>query len=98
MPAQKTPHLDARSDALYDARMWATKPYRDAVAIQALVASDAMKDDCDPKTRCLLARAYKELEELKLRIKMKPAPKPIDTTKIPAKTPRNAPTTVQFQE
>jgi hypothetical protein len=27
-----------------------------------------------------LARAYKELEELKLRLKMKPAPKPIDVT------------------
>jgi hypothetical protein len=69
--------------------MWATQPYRDAVAIQRLVAKDAMNEECDPKTRCLLARAYKELEELKLRLKMKPAPKPIDTTKIPQKQKRS---------
>jgi hypothetical protein len=62
--------------------MWATKPYRDAVAIQSLISDDAKMVDCDPKVRCLLSRAFVELETLKLRLRMKPAPKAIDTTKL----------------
>lgn len=68
--------------------MWCSQPYKDAVEIQRLIAKDARKDDCDAKVRCLLARAFKELEELKLRLRMKPAPRPIDTTKTPPKTKR----------
>lgn len=56
--------------------------YRDALAIQRLVARDAKSEEVGPKERCLLARAFKELEELKLRLRMKPAPKPVDVTKI----------------
>lgn len=86
-----SPHLDALSEARYDALMWATKPYRDAVAIQTLIANDAKDEECDPKTRCLLARAYKELEELKLRLKMKPAPKPVDVSKLQKPNRRSQP-------
>ena len=65
-----------------------SKTYHDTHAIQRLVLKDAKEEECDPKTRCLLARAFKELEELKLRLRMKPAPKPIDTTKLPTKQKR----------
>jgi hypothetical protein len=79
--------------------MWAPKPYRDAVAIQSLVARDAIDPECGPKERCLLTRAFVELEMLKLRLRMKPAPKPVDTTKLPTKTkPRTAATNANFAE
>ena len=35
-----------------------------------------------------LCKAFIELEMLKLRLKMRPAPKPIDTTKLPTKSKR----------
>lgn len=67
--------------------------YRSALAIQRLVAKDAVNTDCGLRDRCLLARAFKELEELKLRLRMKPAPRPIDTTKLRSHTRRtSAPT------
>lgn len=66
--------------------------YCEAVAIQKLIASDAKQGDCEPKVRCLLARAFKELEELKLRLRMKPAPKPVDVAALDlAKRKRSAP-------
>lgn len=61
--------------------------YIDALAIQQLVVKDAKSDGCTPRERCLLARAFKELEELKLRLKMKPAPKPIDVS-APIRRPK----------
>lgn len=56
--------------------------YRNALAIQRLVVRDAKADGCEPKVRCLLARAFGELELLKLRLRMKPAPKPIDVSGV----------------
>jgi hypothetical protein len=60
--------------------MWASKPYRDAVAIQRLI-TEASKT-ASTKDLAQLGRAFVSLEMLKLRINMKPAPKPIDTTKV----------------
>lgn len=59
-----------------------SQPYKDSVEMQRLLIADARARDCEPRLRCLIARAYKELEELKLRLRMKPAPKPIDTTLV----------------
>jgi hypothetical protein len=74
--------IDPLSYPRYITPMWKELNYRDAVAIQRLIASDAKKEDCVPKDRCMLARAYVELEMLKLRLRMKPAPKAIDVTKL----------------
>lgn len=79
--------IDPRPYPRYCVAMWAEPNYRNAVAIQRLIASDATKPDCEPKTRCMLARAYVELEMLKLRLRMKPAPKPIDVSKPKEKSP-----------
>jgi hypothetical protein len=55
--------------------------YKAAVAMQRVILADCLKVETDIKLKPTLARAYKELEELKLRIRMKPAPKPIDVSK-----------------
>ena len=70
-PSKKRPHYK--------------QAYIDAIEIQQLVVGDAKSGVCTPRERCLLARAFKELEELKLRLRMKPAPKPIDVTVKPRK-------------
>lgn len=59
-----------------------SQSYHSAVAIQRLVVTDAKNPECLPKERCLLTRAFVELETLKLRLRMKPAPKPVDTEKL----------------
>jgi hypothetical protein len=79
--ASPNPQLfDAGSLTRYRARMWNTRPYRDTVALQQLIMAAAPK--AGGKELALMSRAYGSLEMLKLRLKMKPAPKPIDTTKI----------------
>lgn len=57
-----------------------------AVAMQKVILADCLNPETDPKLKPTLARAYKELEELKLRLRMKPAPKPIDVTKASKKS------------
>ena len=56
--------------------------------MQRIAHKHAIKEDCEPDTLCNLAKAFISLEMLKLRLRMKPAPKPIDTTKLPAKQRR----------
>jgi len=60
--------------------MWCTVVYKQALDLQRLLVADSQKPKCTPRERCLLARAFKELEELKLRLRMKPAPKPVDVS------------------
>ncbi len=79
-PSKKRPHYK--------------QAYIDAIEIQQLIVGDAKSGECNPRERCLLARAFKELEELKLRLRMKPAPKPIDVT---PKQPRQS-TSATFSE
>lgn len=57
------------------------EPYRKAVAMQRQLAADCLAEDCDRKLRPQIAKAYVELEHLKLRLRMKPAPKPVDVSK-----------------
>jgi len=56
------------------------KPYYDACTIQDKLMQ--VLDVIPPKELSNLAKGYATLEGLKLRIRMKPAPKPIDTTKL----------------
>ena len=63
--------------------MWAIKPYRDAVALQKLITDKA--PEAEPKDVASLAKSFVALEMLKLRLRMKPAPKPIDVSKPKAK-------------
>tara|TARA_R110000868_G_scaffold41139_2_gene140997 strand:- start:562 stop:789 length:228 start_codon:yes stop_codon:yes gene_type:complete len=63
--------------------VWASKPYRDAVAIQRLI-TEASKDAV-AKDLAQLGRAFVALEMLKLRLNMKPAPKPVDVSKTGTK-------------
>jgi hypothetical protein len=56
------------------------KSFDYAVELQGLLMNDARKEDLTASARSQVARAFVELEELKLRLKMKPAPKPIDVS------------------
>jgi len=38
--------------------------------------------DCEAKDLANISKSFVALEMLKLRLKMKPAPKPVDTTKL----------------
>lgn len=58
-----------------------SEAYRDALAIQRLVAKDAKDPELVAKDRCLLARAFVELETLKLRLRGKGPPKAVDMEK-----------------
>ena len=63
--------------------MWQSLSYRNAVELQrSIMAAQAR---AEPKDLAQLGRAFCALELLKLRLRMKPAPKPIDTTKLPAR-------------
>jgi len=59
-----------------------SKPYHDAVALQRLTLAAANSPELKPGLLAGMVKAFVELEMLKLRLKMKPAPKPIDTTKM----------------
>lgn len=71
-------------------------PYRGALKIQRLIEADTLK--ATGKELALLARAFVSLEMLKLRLRMKPAPKPIDTTKIDKASTRQRLTLPNFTE
>lgn len=66
--------------------MWQTKPYLTSIALQQLIVEAAK--GAKPSDLASLAKSFVSLETLKLRLRMKPAPKPIDTTKLPAKSKR----------
>lgn len=59
--------------------MWYAKPYRDAVGLQRLITQNA--PTAEAKDLASLAKSFVALEMLKLRIKMRPAPKAIDVSK-----------------
>lgn len=60
--------------------MWQSKPYRDAVALQALITKAST--EATPKDLAALGKTFATLEMLKLRLRMKPAPKPVDVAKM----------------
>lgn len=68
----------------YHAHVFYTKPYRTAVKLQGLIETAA--PEAEDKDLAALTKSFVALEMLKLRLKMKPAPKPIDTTKLPQNT------------
>lgn len=69
--------------------MWQTKPYRTAVGLQALIERAA--PEAEDKDLAALTKSFVALEMLKLRLRMKPAPKPIDVSKpIAKRRPHNA--------
>ena len=60
-----------------------SQPYHHAVALQRLIIEASPK--AEDKDLASMTKSFVALEMLKLRLKMKPAPKPIDTTKLPTK-------------
>jgi hypothetical protein len=60
--------------------MWASKPYRTACDLQDLITVAAK--DCEPKDLASLGKTFATLEMLKLRLRMRPAPKAVDVTKF----------------
>lgn len=76
---RKTTDLHIQSHVHYHSPMWYAKPYRDAVGLQRLITNSA--PDAEAKDLAALAKSFVALEMLKLRIKMRPAPKPIDVAK-----------------
>ena len=65
----------------YDAHLKYSQPYHDAVEAQRLAMARIRKPETSDKTIAQLMRAFVDLEMLKLRLRMKPAPKPIDVSK-----------------
>lgn len=61
------------------------KPYHDACALQRLLMSAAESGTTKPSDLAQVARAWDVLEERKRVMRMKPAPRPIDTTKLATK-------------
>lgn len=59
--------------------MWQSKPYRDALALQELINDRA--PTAEAKDLASLGKTFVALEMLKLRLRMKPAPKPVDVSK-----------------
>ena len=64
--------------------------YGQSIQIQEMLLRDALAEGTDSADRARVAHVWKELEELKLRLKMKPAPKAIDTTKLAKRTRKSA--------
>lgn len=58
--------------------MWYSQPYKDALDLQRLISKTA--PESTPKDLAALGRSFVALEMLKLRLRMKPAPKPIDVS------------------
>ncbi len=59
----------------------------EACELQRLMMEDVRKPDVKPSVRALIARSWVQVQEMRLRIAMKPAPKPIDVQQ-PAKARR----------
>lgn len=64
-----------------------TRPQRSNAHIQAkrlqtLLLADAENPETKASVRAQIARAFKELEELKLRLRMKGPPKAVDVTQL----------------
>src|SRR5512135_2890441 len=67
------------------------KPLKVVVQIQRLIEMATDRDGetlPEAKDIAAFARAFRDLEELKCRLLMKPAPKPVDTTKAAPRSPR----------
>lgn len=52
----------------------------DALELQRLLMEDARKGDLPAAVRAQVSRAWVDLQEMRLRLAMKPAPKPIDVS------------------
>lgn len=63
-----------------------THAYHGALKIQRLIEAATLT--AQPKELAMLGKTFATLEFLKLRLRMKPAPKPIDTTKLQPKQQR----------
>ena len=63
-------------------------PYSQALELQDLLMKDAREAMLKPVSRAIVARAWRELEQLKREIKMKPKPKPVDVAAIEAEKRR----------
>jgi hypothetical protein len=57
-------------------------PYSQAIELQDLLMKDARESKLKPVSRAIVARAWRDLEQLKREIKMKPKPKPVDVAAI----------------
>ena len=73
-----------------------SKPYHDAVGLQRLITASA--PTADPKSLALIGRTFVALELLKLRLKMKGAPKPVDVSKLERNANRTRPNAPSFSE
>ena len=63
-----------------------------AQELQALLMKDARMEDVKGAVRAQIARAWVDLQEMRLRLAMKPAPKPIDVSdRANGKRKRQAP-------
>jgi hypothetical protein len=72
-----------------------TRPVRSKAAAYAIELQDIALRDCRAETtpvhiRAALMRAWVDLQEMRLRLAMKPAPKPIDVSTLHPKPKRTA--------
>ncbi len=73
--------------------MWQSKPYMDALELQRLISATA--PNAEAKDLASLSKSFVALEMLKLRLRMKPAPKPVDVSKVQPK--RSATSSPSFE-
>lgn len=64
------------------------KPYRDAIAIQDKIME--LLPATGTKEIANIAKGYATLEALKLRLRMKGPPKPVDALKLPGASSRHS--------
>lgn len=58
------------------------KDARQAIELQELLMRDANNDQTSAAVRAQIARAWGDLQKLRLQMAMKPAPKPIDVSTL----------------
>ena len=64
--------------------------------MQNLIMDRSRDVELKPTVLAQLARAFKELEELKRKIRMKPDPRPVDVTPKRRSHPKGAPTFLEL--
>ena len=72
-----------------------TGVYSQLKELQAILMDAAKSEEITPSALAQVTRAFTDAEEMKLRIRMKPAPKPVDVSTVGRKP---SPTSASFTE
>jgi hypothetical protein len=73
-------------------------PYSQALELQDLLMKDAREATLKPVSRAIVARAWRDLEDMKRRIRGKADPKPVDVAQAVEAKRRAKQQSAQFSE